>query len=909
MMSNRAFWQEAVGVVAVLLCLLSTAPGSYAQDNAAAAPAASDTVQVSNATLRPLADTYVDSSQPDESFAAGEALLLGQIVSGSGTSSWRTLLRFDLSAIPAGSTVLDAELALFQSDAAPIRESSIMLYTIGDDWADEKTTWNNQPLYETADIWNAPTITDTYITYATPLLTRIVQNWLNEPTANYGVMLASSTAASDGRSFHSVERRGGRPPLLSVNVSLPPIRACYDLDCLKPAADVLVINQSTGKEYPTDEAGYVLDDGVIQLGEVLWSRIPVEQGSRSMRYLTSGAPQVVEAGAFILHPGANQPEMRLVLQKELLVRDLQVSTQWNLESDPGYKEDLIQRLLDASDHFYRFTNGQFALGQITVHQNYERWDDPATDLWLHTSNTMRPLSYIKGDVNTSTPDPAPGIDFVYEPGHMYIGSHWNRYGAPPSQPLPPGVDSSRDWAAALAHELGHYLLGQFDAYIAVLPSGVVTETFACTGSAMGYVYDASNHAFIWDETHWTAACGNTLGAYNVKRTEWQTIRTWFDWAQTPETTAPFLGALPAGITNVTFVAPAGPAPLVNQLFDLDYQEGELPSGEARAFLLRDVDTDGVPDRILDQGRPPQNVSPAQVMLTGALADDRLCVIDIDPHADLPETQRHQFGCEIIQPGDSALTMRRDPLWAPVIQITPLTITEIAVTVNQPLDSGIMYAVLYPEHAAAPTVAVELTPTGATWSGIFTVPGSTPSAFVQIWVESDPELIRREAIVDYGIGGGAVPGPKQKIGFAPVTASDGQAFFLLPAELSLAAGEFVAIQTMAGAPPLPPATRLFGQSYRLIALPPTLADLGSINIYLGEGSPGVMAAGTTAAQQEQRAIYFWDGEEWIRLPTTFTTADRGSGESEVLASASSMGVGVYAVLTEAAARVYLPTITR
>lgn len=910
-MSNKTLWQRLAGVVLWLVCLLLAAPSAHAQERAVNTPASDDAVQMATLTMRPIADTYVTSDQPDSSFATTEELLLGQVIFGDGASVWRTLLRFDLAEIPAGSIVLDAELALFQSDATQLRESGILLYTIEEGWADEKATWNNQPLYESVDLWNAPTITETYITYTSPILTRVVQTWLDNPATSYGFMLASSASQSDGRSFHSVERRGGRPPLLSVTYALPPIRACYDLACLKPAADVPVIDQTTGKQYPTDEAGYVLDDGVIQLGDLVWSRIPVQQSSRAVRYLTSGAPQAVTATAFVLYPGANQPEMRLVLQKPLLVRDLQLSTQWNLENDTAYKDDLTQRLVDASDHFYRFTDGQFALGQITVFQDYEQWADPATDLWLHASNTMRPLSYIKGDVTAPTPDPAPGVDFVYEPGHMYIGSYWNRYGAPPSQPLPPGVDVSRDWAAALAHELGHYLLGQFDAYIAVQPSGVVTETFACTGSAMGYVYEQSNQAFIWDDAHWSSACSNTLGAYNVKRTEWQTIRTWFDWTQPPVTTTPSVDTLPAGLTSVLFVAPAGPAPLVNQTFDLDYQESELPSGEARAFLLRDLDNDGAPDRILDQGRPPQSVAPPQVTLIGAQANDRLCVIDIDPHADPPETPRHQFGCEVIQAGDSQLPMRRDLAWAPIIQITPLTATEIAINVVQPVVSGGLSARLYPEHGTAPTAALELSLDGDTWTGVFSVPGVTPSAFVQVWVEGDVAPIRREAIVDYGIGGGAVPGPKQKIGFAPVTASDGKAFFLLPAELSLAADEFIAIQTMAGAPPLPPATRLFGQSYRVIALPPALVELGSINIYLGEGSPGMAAtAGEPATSlHEDRAIFFWDGVRWSRLPTTFTTADRGSGESEVLASAASMGVGVYAVLTEPAARLYLPTIAR
>jgi hypothetical protein len=882
-----------------LLCVLTLLLPVSVQAQVDGAAATATTL-----TLRPTQDTYVDSANPDSSFAGADVLRLLRITLGATTWRQQTYLRFDLSALPPGAVIQSAELDLFQTAGS---DNLVLVNMTASAWDASTTTWNNRPDTSGFESWRAPATIDQYITYTSSGFLALVQNWVYEPDGNFGLMLdTGATALSDGREFHSTENASGQSPRLRITFDLPPIRACYDAECLKAAEGVEVHNLSTEKLYTTDANGYVQDDGAIQLGETLWARTEVETLARGARYLTSGEAQTVDAAAFVLYPSYNQPEMRLVLQKPLLVRDLQVSTQWNLEGDPAYKAALAQRLLDASNHFYRFTDGQFALGRITVYQNYAQWDNPLTDLWLHASNAMRPLSYIKGEVTAATPDPNPTVEFVYEPGNMYIGSEWNRYGVPPAQPLPPGVDVSRDWAAALAHELGHYLLGQFDAYIAVLPSGVVTETFACTGSAMGWVYAPENQAFVWDNAHWTTACGNTLGAFNVKRTEWQTIQTWFPWAQTPATVTPHTGTPPLALTSVIIVAPGGPAPLASQLFDLDYQAGELASAEARAFLLRDIDNDGIPERILDQGRPPQNVTPPQVTLTGAQAGDRLCVIDINDYAEAPDAPRHQFGCEVIAASDTLLTMRRDPAWAPVIAMTPISPTAVGILVQQVVEGAVVRARLYPEHDAAPTAVLELTPGADGWSGVFTVPGLTPSAFVQVWVEeaADEENPRREAIVDYGIGGGAVPGPKQKIGFAPVTSSDGKAFFLLPANLSLTADQFVAIQSMAGTLSLPPATRIFGQAYRLLALPPELVAQGSINLYLANGSPGLVAVAQTSAQ-EPRSLYFWDGERWERLPTTFSTTDDG----EVLASAESRGVGVYAVLIEPSSQLYLPSIMR
>ncbi len=413
-----------VGISAIgCMALLAPAIDALAQaDGAAIGPAATDVPQVETHTVFPTQDTYVDSTpvNADISFTDAEDLLLGRVNLGATSLRQRSYLRFDLSAIPQGATIQNAQLDLFQTVGSL---NPILVYQAVNDWDAAETTWNNQPDFSVVDAWNAPATTDQYVTYAGDNLTVLVQTWVNAPVRNYGLMLDTSATSGDARQFHSVDRRSGQPPRLRFAVALPPIRVCDDPDCLKPSSGIEVVNRSTGKAYTTDTTGYVLDAGAIQLGDSLWGNAIMEQTAAAARYITTGDPQTVNAAAFVTYPGLNLPEMRLILQKPLLVRNLQVSAQWNLEGDPSYKTELAARIVDASDHFYRYTDGQFALGRVTVYQNYERWDDPVTDLWLHTNNAMRPLSYIKGDVLVQTADPmTPTVDFIYEPGHVYIGS-------------------------------------------------------------------------------------------------------------------------------------------------------------------------------------------------------------------------------------------------------------------------------------------------------------------------------------------------------------------------------------------------------------------------------------------------------------------------------------------------------
>ena len=162
-------------------------------------------------------------------------------------------------------------------------------------------------------------------------------------------------------------------------------------------------------------------------------------------------------------------ELRLALDcsQRVMLQDLVVSA-WYMEDDPDRMEWLRTNLMLASDYLFDFTEGRVALGTVLVRQNYAGW--ATADLKLHTSNTLRPNANIGGIVSVETPDIAPTIPISYTPGNVYMGSYWNRFGTPPGQVntykgvvVPPAA-LAEDWAIALAHEFGHYLLFLFDTY-------------------------------------------------------------------------------------------------------------------------------------------------------------------------------------------------------------------------------------------------------------------------------------------------------------------------------------------------------------------------------------------------------------------------------------------------------------
>jgi hypothetical protein len=686
------------------------------------------------------------------------------------------------------------------------------------------------------------------------------------------------------------------------------IRVCSEvaLPCTA-APGATVFDVDSGVAYALDSDGYVVNHSLITEGIRLWARLPISTtvtGTATL-YHTSGDPQTVTPAAF------RQPvpgTMTLVVsgQRPLWVQDLAVAAQWYVEGDPARADWLRANLLKASDYLYSFTDGQFALGQITVGQGYDGW--ASADLQLHLNNVFQPRAVIGGIVPTDTVDLDANVPVTYTPGAIYMGSHWNRYGAPPDQPifdngaLVPPDTLTDDWAIALAHELGHYLLFLFDVYTDI--DGNASEELAaqCTLSAMGDAYRPSNHAFIYDLAHWDANCNQTE-AYNTLggRTEWETIRRWYPWTITPTS---FVSGpvLPAGVTSVTFLAPSvmPSSPAASQIFDLLYVDDELASGEARVFLLRD-------NRVLEQGKPAAGSN--QVHLIDVRLGDRLCVYDVDDHADADETPRHQFGCEIVQPADAVLQMTKDQSWGPEVTVRQTGPNQLSLVVTQTVD-GPLRAALYPEHGeqlAELTLAGE----GGVFSGTFNLPQTVPPLYLRLFVSEtvSAPTSQREVIVDRGTGGSGAFGPASRGGKVLVVSSDGDASFESDEPLALQAGESIAWQSMPGTPPLPPNVAILGQSYRLDAFPTTLVENGTVSIRFDEPAPTVQAAGVTQAGAGTPALYFWDGSAWQALETTITTPVNAA-DGEKLASARSQGVGVYAVLIDQdQSRLLLPLISR
>lgn len=179
------------------------------------------------------ADAYIASDRPNENFG-GAALFVGYHILGDDNfGAQRSLLRFDLSAIPSGVTILDAKMRLYLSFATinDTEAMRIIARQLNSAWDEQFVTWNSEPTW--GDV-RAETFVGTTEGWYEWDLTDLVADWVGNAALNYGVeLIGDETVQQRERAFNSretatdlfprlvvryTEEVDTEPPVVSVNL-------------------------------------------------------------------------------------------------------------------------------------------------------------------------------------------------------------------------------------------------------------------------------------------------------------------------------------------------------------------------------------------------------------------------------------------------------------------------------------------------------------------------------------------------------------------------------------------------------------------------------------------------------------------------------------------------------------------
>ena len=146
-----------------------------------------------------VADTYIAQYAPDDNYAWRPYMIVRS------TGAWRSLVRFDLSVLPAGAIVDSATLILHTDETQdpPDRSTTIDLFAIRRHWEVNQVTWNRAtsttPWYSagcdsSADRDLSPfaskVIDKTKTSYSIDV-TEAVRNWVADPGSNEGFIIIS----------------------------------------------------------------------------------------------------------------------------------------------------------------------------------------------------------------------------------------------------------------------------------------------------------------------------------------------------------------------------------------------------------------------------------------------------------------------------------------------------------------------------------------------------------------------------------------------------------------------------------------------------------------------------------------------------------------------------------------------
>jgi hypothetical protein len=575
--------------------------------------------------------------------------------------------------------------------------------------------------------------------------------------------------------------------------------------------------------YRTNAAGFLPGRPDIHLNDQLVALKPIAATESYTIYLTSAAPNAEGLNAHRVTRSGTQ-QLRVKDDNPLILFNLSIALEWNARPGDDYIRRLTADITRTSELLYDWSNGQAALGDITIYDNNsDQWD--TADIRIYASNNVRPNADIGGIADRLRQNANPQA----RKGQIRIGAVWNRYGEPNGQ-------IGEDWPHALAHELGHYLFFLDDNYLGLDQRRRLKPVENCPGVMSNpYIPDESEYR---PRADWLADCSETLSNYQHRASDWEIMAAVFPWLRPPpqrfiqDAGNPGPSSLPLPVTKVKFVDTDSSTPIRSQIFTLKRDGKRYSSLTTRAFLFRD-------DRLIDLGVSVGS----DVSARGAQSGDRLCAFDLPAHV---------LGCTKITPDSAQLQLGDRTNWSPEVIVVPEGIRndgrqDVHVTVRSTdLTTGtVLAARLYPSgETASMTQTFTLPAISYTTRFTFTLEHPAEAGYVYVGVREASYMVggklvpQREVMAEYGLGGS--PTRRSISADVPAISPDGQVVLYGP-NLTFEVGQFYTLQAMTNLPVRPPPWGTpVGKAYRLTASA-TAPDLHNTSLnfsYLGRDvTPG------------------------------------------------------------------------
>ena len=232
-------------------------------------------------TLTAVADTMLNSAAPGTNYGSLSDFQVAYAPAGEQVA----LVRFDLSALPAGAIVDSATLRLYQIDATGATPVNVSVYPVTSSWDESTVTWAT-PL--TTELFGLVASLDSTLgVYKTWDVTTYAQSWVDAPAGNHGLLIRGPFSGADyARAFESREL-AGHVPQLAITYHLPPPDIVMEMLVASP--DLAYPDE------PVHLTAQLRNDGPGAVSDVPVRFMAGEQvlGSLSLASIAEGATQTV----------------------------------------------------------------------------------------------------------------------------------------------------------------------------------------------------------------------------------------------------------------------------------------------------------------------------------------------------------------------------------------------------------------------------------------------------------------------------------------------------------------------------------------------------------------------------------------------------------------------------------------
>lgn len=167
-------------------------------------------------TFYSVADSTVQSGYPTANNGSSTVMLAGCY---GGAQVMRGLVRFDLSGIPSGTPISQAQLWLYLSSSREPTQSTartIATYRVASAWTESSVTWNTRPSF--GSMYNWISIPHNAFSWYSVDVTHLMREWVNGQYPNYGIWLFGNESSTDQnwRGFSTREGAADRRPYLAI---------------------------------------------------------------------------------------------------------------------------------------------------------------------------------------------------------------------------------------------------------------------------------------------------------------------------------------------------------------------------------------------------------------------------------------------------------------------------------------------------------------------------------------------------------------------------------------------------------------------------------------------------------------------------------------------------------------------